>query len=255
MKRGIVLSGGGARGIAHIGILKALDEMKISFDCISGTSAGSIVGALYAYGYKPDKIYDLISNLSILKSMRPAFAWTGLFTLEGLKEMLMKAIPENQFEKLKIPLTVAATDIRNGQIKYFTSGELINTIIASSSIPAIFNPVALTGALYVDGGILDNLPAKSIRNKCDVVVGCHCNHISRDFDVTNIKLVVERSLLIAIQANTEVSRGMCDVFIEPTGMDRFSSLDLSKGKEIFEYAYRFTKENFSAEHFAKSEAA
>ncbi len=255
MKRGIVLSGGGARGIAHIGILKALDEMRISFDYISGTSAGSIVGALYAYGHKPDRIFELISNLSMFKSVRPAFAWTGLFTLEGLKEMLAKAIPENRFEKLKIPLTVAATDIRNGQIKYFTSGELAPAIIASSSIPAIFNPVALNGTLYVDGGILDNLPVKPIRTMCDMVVGCHCNHISRDFDVTNIKLVVERSLLIAIQANTEVSRSLCDVFIEPIGMDRFSSLDLSKSKEIFDYAYRFTKENFSAEHFSKPKAA
>ncbi|HRE67227.1 MAG TPA: patatin-like phospholipase family protein [Cyclobacteriaceae bacterium] len=254
MKRGLVLSGGGARGIVHIGVLKALDEMGITFDCISGTSAGSIVGALYAAGHKPDSIFDLVKNLSVFKAVRPAFAWTGLLTLDGLKDVLIKNIPNNDFNKLKIPLTIAATDIKNGQIHYFNNGELIPAVLASSSIPAIFNPVHLNGKLYVDGGILDNFPVKAIRNQCDIVIGCHCNHISSNFDVTNIKLVVERSLLIAIHANTEVSRSLCDVVIEPPGMDRFSSLDLSKVNEIFEYGYRFTKDNFSAATFQKIEA-
>lgn len=255
MKRGLVLSGGGARGIAHIGVLKALDEMEIKFHQISGTSAGSIVGALYAYGYKPDHIFELIKSLSIFKSVRPAFAWTGLFTMNGLKELLLKNIPENNFSTLKVPLTIAATDIRKGQVHYFSDGELIPAIVSSCSIPAVFNPVNLNGNLYVDGGLLDNLPVKPIRNNCDFIVGSHCNHISPDFDVTNIKLVVERSLLIAIHANTEVSRGLCDVFIEPPRMDRFSSLDLNKAQEIFDYSYRFAKENFSPASFQKQAVA
>jgi NTE family protein len=254
MKLGLVLSGGGVRGIAHIGILKALDEMQVQIDCIAGTSAGAIVGSLYSAGNKPDRIFELVKNLSIFKTVRPAFTWTGLLTLDGLKDVLLKNIPANSFNDLRIPLTVAATDIKNGQIKYFNSGELIPAVVASSSIPAIFNPVQLNGHLYVDGGILDNLPVKAIRNQCEIIVGCHCNHISPDFDVTNIKLVVERSLLIAIRANTEVSRGLCDVFIEPPGMDRFSSLDLSKVQEIFEYGYRFTKGNFSPASFKKQAA-
>jgi NTE family protein len=168
---------------------------------------------------------------------------------------LLKSIPENDFAKLKIPLTVAATDIRKGQIRYFSVGELVPAIVSSCSIPAIFNPVSLDGNLYVDGGLLDNLPVKPIRSECDFIVGSHCNHISPDFDVKNIKLVVERSLLISIYANTEVSRGLCDVFIEPPRMDRFSSLDLSKAQEIFEFSYRFTKQNFLPHHFEKSKAA
>lgn len=255
MKRGLVLSGGGARGIAHVGVLKALDEMEVKFHRISGTSAGAIVGALYACGYKPDHIFELVKNLSIFKSVRPAFAWTGLLTMDGLKDLLLKSIPENDFARLKIPLTVAATDIRKGQIRYFSEGELVPAIVSSCSIPAIFNPVSLEGNLYVDGGLLDNLPVKPIRSECDFIVASHCNHISPDFDVKNIKLVVERSLLISIYANTEVSRGLCDVFIEPPRMDRFSSLDLSKAQEIFEFSYRFTKQNFLPHHFEKSKAA
>lgn len=249
MKRGLVLSGGGVRGMAHIGVLKALEEMNIGFDCIAGTSAGSIVGALYAAGHKPDKIFQLVKNLSIFNALRPAFTWTGLLTMNGLKEVLLKNIPDNDFSKLKLPLTVAATNIRNGQVQYFNSGELISTIMAFCSIPAIFNPMQIDQNLYVDGGLLDNLPAKAIRNQCDMLVGSHCNHISADFDVTNIKLVIERSLLIAINSNVQVSKQLCDVWIDPPGMDRYSSMDLSKGQEIFEYGYRFVKENFTAQQF------
>jgi NTE family protein len=255
MKRGIVLSGGGIRGIAHIGVLKALDEMGLTFECIAGTSAGAIVGALYAAGHKPDQIFEWVKNLSIFKTLRPAFAWTGLLTMNGLKEVLLKHIPDNDFSKLKIPLTVAATNIRSGQIHYFNSGELIIAVTASCSIPAIFNPVQIGKNLFVDGGILDNLPARAIRNQCDLLVGCHCNKMSADFDVTNIKLVIERSLLISINANVQVSKQLCDVWIDPPGMDRYSSMDLSKVQEIFDYGYRFAIENFTIAQFQKKTAA
>jgi len=255
MRTGIVLSGGGARGVAHLGILKALDELGVTFDCISGTSIGALVGALYAHGLKPDRILELVKSVGLFNSVRPAWARTGLLNMDGIKELLHKYIPVNNFNNLAIPLTVAATDIRRGQIHYFSEGELIQTVVASCSIPALFNPVSLNGNLYVDGGLVDNLPVKPIRKLCDFIIGSHCNHISNDVDVTNIKLVIERSLLVAIHSNTEISRGMCDVFIEPPRMDRFSSMDLSKAQEIFDFSYRFTKQNFLPHHFQKNTAA
>jgi NTE family protein len=175
--------------------------------------------------------------------------------MDGIKELLQKKIPHNNFGGLPIPLTVAATDIRKGRVHYFTEGELIPTILASCSIPAIFNPINFNGNLYVDGGLVDNLPVKPIRNQCDFIIGSHCNHISPEVDVTNVKSVVERSLLVAIYSNTEVSRGLCDVFIEPPRMDRFSSLDLGKIQEVYDFSYRFTIQNFLPHHFKKSTAA
>lgn len=252
---GLVLSGGGARGVAHLGILKALDELGVRIDRISGTSAGALIGALYAQGLKPDEIFQLIKGISFLKSVRPAWALTGVFNMDGIKELLHRKIAHNTYEQLPIPLTVAATDIRKGKIHYFSEGELIPTILASCSIPALFNPLSYHGNLYVDGGLIDNLPVKPIRNQCSFIIGSHCNHISPEVDVTNIKSVVERSLLVAIYSNTEVSRGLCDVFIEPPRMDRFSSLDLSKIQEIYDFSYRFTIQNFLPHHFQKSTAA
>src|ERR1700754_1937451 len=158
MKIGLALSGGGARGIAHIGVIKALEELNIKPDVISGTSAGSIVGVLYASGMRPNEIFDVVSHLSIFKSVKIAWAWSGLLKMEGLQALLTKHIPDNTFESLKIPLTVAATEIRLGEIRYFSSGELGPAVIASCSIPGIFDPVHFDGHLYVDGGLLDNLP-------------------------------------------------------------------------------------------------
>ncbi len=249
MITGIALSGGGARGIAHIGVLKALEEKGIHIHRLAGTSAGSIVAALYAYGYAPDRVFEIIKSLSIFKSVRPAWTWTGLLKMDGLQELLHKYIPENSFEALKLPLTVAATEIRKGQIHYFSEGELIPAIIASCSIPAIFEPRQFQGGLYVDGGIFDNLPARPIRDLCDVVIGSHCNHISTDFDAKSLKVVIERSMLMTINANTQISRKLCDVFIEPPHLDRFGSFDIGKAQEIYDTGYQFAKSNFMPHDF------
>jgi NTE family protein len=255
MTIGLALSGGGARGIAHIGAIKALEDMDVKISMVSGTSAGSIVAALLASGYKADEMLDIIQHVSIFRSFRPAWTLTGLLTMEGLKEVLHKYIPQNSFESLKMPLAVAATEIRKGHITYFTAGELFEAVVASCSIPAIFNPVSFNGGLYVDGGLLDNMPVHPLREKCDFIIGSHCNHMSHDFDPRNLKLVVERTMLMAIHTNTQISAKMCDVIIEPPRMDRFTTFDIGKAKEIFDFSYQYTKENFLPHHFQKTAAA
>jgi NTE family protein len=171
MKTGLVLSGGGARGISHLGVIKALEEFNVKIDCLAGTSAGAITGALYSYGYKPDEIVKMIADTSLAKTLRLAWTWTGLLKLDGLQKIILKYIPENSFEALKIPMTFAATEIRKGRIEYFSRGELAPVILASCCVPAVFEPVTINGGMYVDGGILDNLPVKGIQGQCDFVIG------------------------------------------------------------------------------------
>ena len=245
MNIGLVLSGGGARGICHLGVIKALEEAGLKFSHISGTSAGAFVGVLYSYGYKPDEILTILESTKLLKSLRPAWTLTGLLKLDGLRELILKYIPENNFEVLKIPVTVAATDIKKGRIEYFGQGNLIDPLLCSCCVPAVFNPVRLNGNIYVDGGILDNLPVKAIRDKCDFIIGSHCNFITSEFDVKNIRSVIERSLLMAIHGNTMLSKTLCNVLIEPPEAGKFSGFDLSKAREIFDIGYRYTKENFT----------
>jgi NTE family protein len=251
MKVGLVLSGGGARGISHIGVIKALVESGVTFSHISATSAGAIIGALYSKGYTPNEILEIIMATKLYKSMRPAWSWTGLLSLEGLRTVLIEFLPENTFEALKVPLTVAATDIIKGRAEYFTEGELIPRMLASCCVPFVFNPMNLDGGLYVDGGLTDNLPVKPIRNVCDVVIASHSNYINSSFDLKNFRSVIERSLLIAINGNTTISKGMCDVLIEPPDVGRYSGFDLGKAKELFESGYQFVKDNFSIHDLEK----
>ncbi len=249
MKTGIVLSGGGARGISHMGALKALLEFGVSVQCVSGTSVGAIIGALYANGYSPDEILEIILTTPLLKHMRPAWTLKGLLSMDRLREVLLRYLSHNSFETLKIPLTVAATDIKKGESRYFTKGELIPVLLASCCVPALFNPVVIEGRAYVDGGIMDNLPAKPIRSDCDFLIGLHCNFINDEFDGKNFKDVIERSLLIAINGNTTISKDLCDILIDPPGPGKISTFELGRAKELFDMGYEYTKQHFSKSDF------
>ena len=252
MKVGLSLSGGGARGISHIGVLKALEEFELSIDCISGTSTGALIAALYSYGYSPGKILETVIDTKIFSSLRPAWTWTGLVKITKLQELILKLMPENSFNALKIPLTIAATNLKKGQAEYFTSGELIPIILASCCVPVIFAPVEFDGALYVDGGITDNLPTKTLRDQCDVLIGSHCNYVSSDYNVKNFRSVIERSLLMAIGGNTVVSRDLCDVLIEPPELGNISAFDLSDIRRLYNIGYEFTKRKYTKDSFAGS---
>jgi NTE family protein len=152
-------------------------------------------------------------------------------------------------------LTVAATEIRLGEIRYFSSGELAPAVISSCSIPGIFDPVHFNDRLYVDGGLLDNLPARPIRDKCDFLVGSNCNHLTPEYDERSLKAVIERSMLITVSANTTASRRICDLVIEPPHMARYSVFEMGKAHDIYDSAYKYTKENFLAHHFQKNRVA
>jgi len=247
---GLILSGGGARGAAHIGVLQALEEAGIKPTRISGTSAGSIVGALYASGIQPHEMLKIISQVTIFNSVRPTLAPGGLLRMDGMRDLLKRHVPET-FEKLKLPLTVAAVELKLGQITYFDSGELIPAVTASCTIPGVFSPTIIHGAPFVDGGVLENLPAQPLHKKCDVLIASHCNRVTPWFDVTNMRVVIERSLLLAIGANTRESMAMCDVVIEPHGLDKYSAFDIGKAKEIFDLGYKFTKEHLKPAQLRK----
>jgi NTE family protein len=146
---------------------------------------------------------------------------------------------------------VAATDISHGRATYFSSGELIPRLLASCCVPAVFSPVQLNGALYVDGGITDNLPAKPVRQDCEFLIGIHCNYLCAEFDAKNFRSVIERSLMMAINGNSTHSKNLCDLTIEPEGSGKVSTFDIGKAKELFEIGYQFTKQHFKESDFPK----
>ncbi len=236
MKKGLVLSGGGARGIAHIGALKAFEEHGLQFDAVSGASAGSIVGAFYCYGYSPEEIFEIVETTSLYKIVRPALSWKGLLKIDRAIEIFKEYIKEDTFEALKIPLHVAVTNVNTGKSEYIKSGNLLQIVLASCSIPVVFDPVIMNGHYYVDGGILNNLPVEPVSD-CDKIVGIHTNSAGEIEDVGNMKDLVERSLQLAINHNAYARKSKCDIFIDPPGLKEYGTFDFKKAQEIFDLGY------------------
>lgn len=241
MTVGLVLSGGGARGIAHLGIIKALEESRVKFDYISGTSAGAIIGSLYSSGMSPDDILDVITKIKAFQLLKPALSWNGILKMEVVDKFLQKYLPIDDFSALKIPMCIAATNLRTGASDIFQEGNLRSAICASSCIPVLFDPVEHNGDLYIDGGVLNNLPVNAIRNKCDIIIGCHTNPVDVNFKPKNARSVMERALMMAITKNAYQQKEDCDIFIEPKGLEPYKVMDLNKAQEIYEIGYNFTR--------------
>lgn len=241
VKIGIALSGGGVRGIAHLGVLKALNEAGIFPQRVSGTSAGAIVGSLYCQGYSPEHIFELIVNTRFLKFLRPAVSWKGILKMNRIEALYSRYILPDDFSRLKIPLTISATNLTRGQITYFSEGEIIRPLMASTCIPGIFDPVTIGGDSYVDGGVLNNMPIEALEGRCEFVIGVNCNHVIEEQNIRNIKKVIERTVIMAMNCNVYNRKPGCDIFIEPPGLARFGAFEISKAGEIFEAGYASTK--------------
>lgn len=240
MKTGIALSGGGARGIAHLGVIKALEDRNYTISMISGTSAGAIIGAFYASGYSTEEILDIIIHTKLFKVVRLAISKKGILNFNRLEKIYRKYFPSNSFENLKMPLVIAATDVSLGKTRFFSEGELIKPILASSCIPVIFKPVEFENTIYVDGGLLNNLPVEPLKEYCEYIIGSHCNPITPSFDFGNMKLILERSMLITISDNVRQRKTECNIFIEPPELANYGGFDVAKAKDLFQIGYDYT---------------
>lgn len=238
MKIGLVLSGGGARGIMHLGVIKALQERGVEFTAIAGTSAGAIVGALFSHGYSPDEVLDKLLKINFLKYLRPSFKGPGLLKMDKVEELYKELLPHNSFESLTIPLTVTATDIEVGETVYFQSGELIRPLMASSCLPGIFEPIRYNKRLFVDGAVLNNLPIEPLLDQgIEFLIGANCNPHSLDKPVRSMRTVIERSLLLAVRNKTQERTQQCQLMFEPKEVGKYDIFDVRKAREIFLTGY------------------
>jgi len=245
-KLGIALAGGGARGIAHIGVLKALEENGIYPDCISGTSAGSIVGALYAAGKRPDEILEFVkANSNILKVVRLGLPTVGLTKLTALKEALAEIIPEDDFGCLQKALHIAICNLSAGKLEIRSEGPLHDVVVASCSIPIVFQAVRMNGSTYVDGGIMLNLPAEPLYACCDKVIGINVmpNVPIVNEAVDNLMEIGMRCFEMTIAANTELQLALCNYVIEPIKLHDYHPFAFNQHEEIYEVGYEAAMKN------------
>lgn len=238
---GLALSGGGARGIAHLGVLAALDELEIPIGRLVGVSSGAIVGTFYAAGYAPKEVLRLFTAMSITRLLRPAFSKHGLLHLDAVQRLIEEQLGANfTFADLKIPLTLVATDLLEGVSVYFTEGPLLPPLLGSSAVPVLYRPVAYQGRQLVDGGLLNNLPIDPLLDQDLIVVGVHCNPVNPAARITTFRSLVERTLLLGINANTPARRLCCDLLIEPPDLRHFRTLSYRRATELYDIGYRHT---------------
>jgi NTE family protein len=239
-KIGVVLSGGGARGFAHLGVLKALEEKNIKPEIISGTSAGAIVGALLADGKGAEEVFNLLKDRGFFNYSRISLPKTGLLKLEGLKKELERHLTVKDLSELQIPLYVGTTNITSGESEYFNRGPIAEIVLASSSIPVLFAPVKLNGSLYSDGGIMDNLPAEPLRGKCKNIIGINVSPVREIQKLNNLVNVSMRIFQLSVNATMINSRDNCDILIEPEGLEDFDIISTRHARKMFTLGYEYT---------------
>ncbi len=241
-KVGLVLSGGGTRGFAHLGLLQALNDAGIYPDVISGTSAGALAGVLYADGYTPREILNMLNSGSRLDFMRPAMPREGLLQIRGVIKILKANLRAKNFEELKIPLYVAATDLNNGKAEYFSKGELLCAVIASASIPVLFQPVLINDIQYVDGGVLDNLPVRPIEGRCSFLIGSFVNPVGYSEKISGLISIAERTFMLSMSKEIIEKAKRFDLFVAPPELKDYKILDPEKADELFSVGYQATME-------------
>lgn len=239
-KLGIALSGGGAKGFAHLGVLQAINDRGLHPEVISGTSAGAFAGVLYADGYTPEEIISFFKKKVFREFAEFAIPHGGFFKSDGFRSFLKKHLRAKKFENLKIPLYVVATDIEHGESKAFNSGPLIPAVIASCSVPIVFRPVEIDNRYYVDGGLFKNFPVSTIKNECEKIIGVNVSPITKSEYKSSIKYIAERSFHYMSGSNTLLDRNLCDYLIESSDLFKYSMFDLEHVEEIYRAGYEIT---------------
>jgi NTE family protein len=248
---GLVLSGGGARGFAHLGVIEALNEVGIIPDVIAGTSAGALAGAMYCDGFTPLEILKIMNSHSRFNYVRPTVPHDGLLQISGIEKILETNLRSKTFEELKIPLFVTATDLNNGKAVYFSKGLLLQPLIASSSIPILFKPVIINGVYYVDGGVLDNLPVKPRRQLCNLIIGSYVNPVGYEEKISGLIQIAERSFLLSLSKEVSAKRKKFDFFVAPLELRTYGILDPEKADDVFEIGYKATKEQLNTDRIRR----
>ena len=275
-----MLSGGAARGLAHVGVLKALEEQGIHIDAIAGTSMGAVIGGLYASGYKIDELEKLALSIDwqealsdaperedipfrrrqddrdFLVEQQPSFRDDGslglpLGVIQGqnlallLESLLAHSSDVRDFDKLPIPFRAVATDIVNGEKVVFRKGHLPQVIRASMSIPAVFAPVEINGQLLVDGGMVDNIPVDVAREMgVDMVIVVDIGTPLRGRKQLNTVFdILNQSITLMTRSNSEVQLASLkpdDILIQPA-LASYGATDFGRSLDIINAGYRATQ--------------
>jgi NTE family protein len=242
---GMVLSGGGARGLGHVGVLRALSEEGVEPQVLAGTSAGAIVAALYAAGYSSDEMLRFFVEKNPFHLSKLALSTKpGIFDTDKVVADFLEYLPENSFEALGKPIFLAATDLVEGRPEILCSGPLVPAILASASTPLVFTPTEIEGHWYSDGGITNNFPVEPLLGLCDAILGVYASPLRRidEKALTSSLAVSQRALEIGMFHKSELKFELCDLVLCPEALSDYGTFDSRHFPEIVEVGYRAARE-------------
>lgn len=237
-KIGIAFGGGGTRGLAHIGVIRAFEENGIEFDEVAGTSAGSIVGTLYAYGLSSSEMYQMAKELDASEIRTSKIPFLPSKT-DGIQDIIKRNLGDVRFEDMKKPLTIVSVDIYSGQEIHIREGSIAKAVAGSCAVPLIFKPVEFENYLLVDGGLQNNIPSDVVRNQgCKNVIAVDVNP-TRGNGTRSTKLVDQLGACIgiALKANCVKGELFADLTIKPN-LQKFKNTSLNGLDEMIEIGYQ-----------------
>ncbi|MGD1527176.1 patatin-like phospholipase family protein [Vibrio owensii] len=249
-KVGLALSGGGVKGIAHLGVLKYLDEIGIPVDIIAGTSAGALVGSLYAAGLSAQQIFDNFMSLGV--TSLKLWGSNGLLNTEKMapiiREQISKAGKLDSFADFERELFVVATNMNTGTEAVFSRGSQVSVtkaVTASASFPQVFSPVEIDGDIYSDGGITNHFPVDLIESRVDYLIGVfvtpHGKMSNRELKFPGA--IGLRALMLQGIASEAKKLNNCDLAIVSEELSEYNTFTLSTSsiKKIFMIGYEAAK--------------
>lgn len=240
-KFGLCLSGGGTRGLAFLGALKAFEENGIKFDMVVGTSVGALVGAMYCAGLSYEEMHKCATELKNTDIKPIHFFPTRL---SGLQKVIEKTIPQKRIEELKIPLYVVAVDLNKGEEVVYSSGQLSPILAGSCAVPWVFYPVPYKDKTLVDGMVMNNVPVDVLRNNgCDYMVTIDCN-TGKTYGTKSKNAISQliACLNLMLSTTSEKTKRLSDIIIN-IDLHRYSPLNLTKREEMIEMGYTATIKN------------
>lgn len=235
---GLALGGGAAKGIAHIGVLRAIEENALDIDFIAGTSIGALVASYYAFGKTVDNLQDLSKEMSFTSLIGFTLQKKGLFSTKSIREMVLKDLGDVNIEDARIPLAICASDIATGERIILRSGKLADAICASLAVPGIFIPVEMDGRLLVDGGITENVPVSALEQMgAGITIAVDLNGCPHYQVPDDMIAIMGNAIDIAIDLRTKEQLKKADLVLalDLANFSRFG--DTEEFKELFHLGY------------------
>ena len=241
-KIGLALGGGGAKGLAHIGVLKVLEEEKIPIQMIAGTSMGAVIGAIYATGKDSKQLEELALNTDLKETLRwidPCFPKMGFIKGKKINDLLKSLIGEIKFTDLKIPFACVATDIKSGEEVVIKTGSVVGGIRASISGPGVFPPVKWEERFLIDGGLVNPVPISVLKEMgADFIIAVNVESRGEESGPEKVKrskelnlfTIIKQSFLIAIDRFKRSGLKEADLIIEPC-LKHVREIDFYRAKE------------------------